>query len=67
MTIHNVTDMMVEIDWTFVPLSPPAPDLVDMSTGWPQPRPAWKTIPFKKKTKAKHTFMRRSNQDLHPP
>jgi len=69
-TIHNMTTMMVENDWTFTPLPPPAPDPVNMvSTGvlWPQPCPAWKTIPFKKKPKTKHTFVRRRDQDLRPP
>jgi len=69
-TTHNVTTMMAENDRTFVPLPPPVPDPVDMvSTGvlWPQPRPEWKTIPFKKKPQTKHTFVRRHDQDLHPP
>jgi len=80
-TIHNVTHMvasdpMVESD-RFVILPPPAPDPVDMvytrtlwpSTGvlWPQPRLAWKLVPFKKKPKTKHTFVRRRDQDLRPP
>ncbi len=68
-TIHQVT--MVELDdRTFVPLPPPAPDPVDMvPTGalWPQPRPAQKTIPFKKKAQTKHTVVRRRDQDLRPP
>jgi len=56
-TTRNVTTMVAS-DRTFEKLPPPAPDPVDMeSTDWPQPRPARKTIPFKKKTKAKHTFI----------
>jgi len=68
-TIHNVTNM-VESDWPFKMLLHPAPDPVDMVyTGalWPQPCPAWKTIPFKKKSKTKHTVMRCRDQDLHRP
>jgi len=68
-TIHNVTNM-VETDWTLMPLPPPASDPVDIvSTGalWPQPCPAWKTIPFKKKPKTKHMVVQHHDQDLHPP
>jgi len=75
-TIHTATTM-VESDRTFVILPPPAPDPVDMvytrtlwpTTGvlWPQPRLAWKLVPFKKKPKTKHTFVRRRDQDLRPP
>jgi len=69
LTIHNVT-MMVENDRTFAPLPPPAPDPDEMeSTGvlWPQPRPVWKTIPFKKKLTTKPKIVRRRDQDLRPP
>jgi len=50
--------------------TPPAPDPVDMvykGTLCPQPRPAWKPIPVKKKTKTKHTVVRRRDQDFRPP
>jgi len=68
-TIHNVI-MVVENDRTFAPLPPPAPDPVEMeSTGvlWPQPRPVWKTTPFKKKLTTKPKIVRRRDQDLRPP
>jgi len=74
-TIHTALTM-VESDCSVI-LPPPAPDPVDMvytrtlwpSTGvlWPQPRLAWKLVPFKKKPKTKHTFVRRRNQDLRLP
>jgi len=69
LTLHNVT-MTVENDRTFAPQPPPAPDPVEMeSTGvlWPQPRPEWKTIPFKKKLTTKPKIVRRRDQDLRPP
>jgi len=69
-TTYNATGMMVDDDRTFAPPPPPAPNPADTeSTGvlWPQPRPARKTIPFKKKTTTKHTFARYGDQDLRPP
>jgi len=67
---HQVTNMVEPDDRTFVLLPPPAPDPVDMVfTGalWPQPHPAQKTIPFKKKAQTKPTVVRCRNQDLRPP
>jgi len=68
-TIHNVTHV-VESDRPFAKLPPPAPDPVDMvctGTLWPQPRPACKLIPVKKKILTKPTIVRRRDQDLRPP
>ncbi len=68
-TIHNVTHMVAS-DRPFVKLPPPAPDPVDMvytGTLWPQPRPARKLIPVKKKILTKPTIVRRRDQDFRPP
>jgi len=69
-TIHNAPTMTEDNGLTFAPLPPPAPDPVDMVTTevlWPQPGPARKTFPFKKKPQTKHTIVRCRDQDLRPP
>ncbi len=69
-TIYNTTFMMVDDDRTFTPPLPPASNPVDVESTevlWPQPHPARKTIPFKKKSMTKHSFMRYCDQDLRPP
>jgi len=69
-TTYNATCIMADDDRTFAPPPPPAPNPVDAeSTGvlWPQPCPARTTIPFKKKSTTKHTFVRYRDQDLRPP
>jgi len=68
-TTHNAPIRMEDIGLVTL-RPPPAPDPVNMElieALWPQPRPAWKTIPFKKKPWTKHKFMRRCDKDLRPP
>jgi len=67
---HNAVHIVTEDNGlTFVPLPPPAPDLVDMVTTevlWPQPHPARKTTPFKKKLQTKPTVATHKDS-LHLP
>jgi len=69
-TTYNMT--MVEPDWHFVLLPPPAPDLdkAMVSIGkslWPLHHLAWKTITVKNKFKSKYMVAPCHNKDLHPP
>jgi len=63
---------MVGSDQTFMQLLPPASDLAEdmVHAGeslWPPPQPAWKTIPFKKKSKTKYTVVQCHDKDLYLP